>query len=230
MTEPRRLAILTVALDSETAERVSPVLGRDGMTVEPVALAADALTRARRERCHLVICRYPLPDMKLREFVAALRSKGSASSDCSLMLLTIPEMTTEARQGAVGGPYLVFSGQEPVGSLGEGAAHLLQVAPRHAPRLMTLLEASLSGDEVNEGRVVNLSVSGMLVTDTPMLPVGAECGFEFHLPNGSSVRGRARVVRHAMPRRERVMGFALRFVEFDDDCEQSLIEWCERSA
>ncbi len=196
------------------------------MTVERVSEAAQALDMARHGRRDLVICRYPLPDMKLRDFVAALRDGASASRGCSLMLLTIPEMTTEARQGAIGGPFLVFSGQEPVGSLGEGAAHLLQVAPRCAPRITTRLQASIDGGEASVGRVVNLSASGMLVTEAPMMPVGAECDFELELPNGRPVRGRAMVVRHARPRRERVMGFALRFVEFDGNCEQYLIEWC----
>ena len=36
----------------------------------------------------------------------------------------------------------------------------------------------------------------MLVTDAPMLPVGALCVFDFKLPNGEIVRGTAEVVRH----------------------------------
>jgi CheY-like chemotaxis protein len=221
-------SILTVALDAETVERIAPILGRDGLAVERVQNAEEALTSARRSRHDLVICRYPLPDMKLRDFVAVVRDGTSASRNCSLMMLTIPEMTTEARQGAAGGPFMVFSSQEPLGSLGEGAAQLLQVAPRHAPRIRTRLSVSFAPDEQPvEGWVVNLSATGMLVTEIPMLPVGSSCGFEVKLPGGERIRGRAEVVRHAKPRRERVTGFALRFLSFEDDGRAALIAWCQ---
>ena len=221
-------SILTVALDEETFERILPILSRSDLAVQRTSQAADALTLARRERQHMVVCRYPLPDMKLREFLTNLRETKSASKSSSLLLLTIPEMATEAGVGAVGGPFLVFSGQEPLGSLGEGAAHLLQVAPRYAPRISARLRLSVDqGSEPHRGWVANLSKSGMLVTDVPMLPVGAKCSFEFDLPHGEVIRGRGEVVRHAKPRRERFTGFGIRFVEFDEGCEDSLLAWCE---
>jgi CheY-like chemotaxis protein len=220
-------SILTVALDDETAERIAPLLKRQGLVVRSLDQAADALNLLHRDRFHLVICRYPLPDMKLREFVTAIRADGSVSKSTSLLLLTIPEMATEARHGVQGGPFLVFSGQEPLGSLGQGAAHLLQVAPRYAPRIPARLRANLKDDaESFKGWIVNLSRSGMLVKETPMLPVGAVCYFEFTLPSGESIRGQAEVVRHAKPRRERVMGFAMRFIEFEPGCSDALMAWC----
>ncbi len=221
-------AILTVALDDETFARILPILSRSSLGVQKAEQASEALTLARRERQHLVVCRYPLPDMKLREFLATLRENQSASKSSSLLLLTIPEMATEAGFGAAGGPFLVFSGQEPLGSLGQGAAHLLQVAPRYAPRISTWLRASVDkGKDAQRGWVADLSSSGMLVTDVPMLPVGATCAFEFGLPHGEVISGRGEVVRHAKPRRERVTGFALRFVDFDDGCLEALEKWCE---
>ena len=221
-------AILTVALDGETFERIAPLLRRDSLSVRVARQAAEAMGMAQKDSYHLVICRYPLPDMKLREFVTAIRAAGSASKSTSLLLLTIPEMATEARSGVQGGPFLVFSGQEPLGSLGHGAAHLLQVAPRNAPRITTRLRASVEeGSETFEGWVVNLSRSGMLVKETPMLPIGSICFFEFKLPNGETVRGRAEVVRHAKPSRERVTGFGVRFIDFEPGCREALIIWSE---
>jgi CheY-like chemotaxis protein len=165
--------ILAVALDTETFERIGPVLKRSSLSVEAASLAVEAVQLAHRTCFHLVICRYPLPDLKLREFVAAIRSSGSASRGSSLMLLTIPEMMTEASAGVEGGPFLVFSGQDRAGTIGHGAARLLEVAPRHAPRITARLRVSL--EETTEtlvGWVVNLSATGMLITDTPMLPIG----------------------------------------------------------
>ena len=220
-------SILTVALDDETAERIAPLLNRQSLVVRSLDQGTVALKLAHRDRFHLVICRYPLPDMKLREFVTAIRADGSASKDTSLLLLTIPEMATEARHGVQGGPFLVFSGQEPLGSLGQGAAHLLQVAPRYAPRISTRLRTNLKEDaELFKGLIVNLSRSGMLVKEIPMLPVGAVCFFEFTLPNGEIIRGQAEVVRHAKPHRERVMGFAMRFIDFEPGGLDALMRWC----
>ena len=222
-------SILTVALDKETSERLRPLLARTTFTVQAVEQASEAAVLARHQKYDLVICRYPLPDMKLREFVATIHQDGSLSAEASLMLLTIPEMESEARSGITdGGRFLVFSGQESLGTLDRGAAHLLGVAPRHSPRIGTSLRVQFQDrPEVFEGWVVNLSVSGMLIKDAPMLPIGTECVFEFKLPNGEKIRGLGEVVRHAQPRRERVAGFAVRFKNFDPKCRETLAAWCD---
>jgi len=219
--------ILAVALDKETLDRIGPVLKRGSLAVDVVAQAREAATRAIREQYHLVICRYPLPDLKLREFVAAIHVASSASKDASLLLLTIPEMMTEARSGVEGGPFLVFSGQEHLGVIGQGAAHLLQVAPRFSPRISARVRVRIEDAQAFKGWVVNLSRTGMLVTDSPMLSIGSGCVFEFTLPNGVPVRGSGVVVRHAAPRREKVTGFAVRFVDFEEGCRESLESWCD---
>lgn len=225
MDESKR--ILAVALDKETLDRIGPVLKRGSLAVEVAAQANEAATRAIREQYHLVICRYPLPDLKLREFVAAIHVASSASKDASLLLLTIPEMMTEARAGAEGGPFLVFSGQEHLGVIGQGAAHLLQVAPRFSPRISARVRVRIEDETAFKGWVVNLSRTGMLVTDSPMLSIGSGCVFEFTLPNGETVRGSGVVARHAAPRREKVTGFAVRFVDFEEGCRESLESWCD---
>ena len=197
-------SILTIALDAETFDRIAPILRRSSLSVEATRQATEAADVAVREKYDLIICRYPLPDMKLREFVATIRHQGSASSGASLLVLTIPEMRTEARSGIRGGPFLVFSQQEQLGALDEGTAHLLEVAPRYAPRIPTRLRVNLGNESSSyEAWIVNLSTSGMLVTDAPMLPVGSGCSFEFTLPRGiGTARGLAEVVRHTKPRQE----------------------------
>lgn len=221
-------AILTVALDPETFERIAPVLKRSSLSVQAVTQASAALDFAAQKKYSLVICRYPLPDLKLREFVSAIRGPSSASKTASLLLLTIPEMVSEARSGVHGGPFMVFSGQENVGTIGQGTAHLLQVAPRHAPRISSRLQVNLEEDtEAFQGWVVDLSVSGMLVTDSPMLSVGSACFFDFTLPTGDVIRGTGTVVRHAAPRREKITGFAIRFVDFQPGCAEALEAWCQ---
>ena len=82
------------------------------------------------------------------------------------------------------------------------------------------IPASRTALKHTTGWIANLSRTGMLVTDAPMLPVGALCVFDFKLPNGEIVRGTAEVVRRAKPRRERVAGFALHFVNFEPGCQE----------
>ena len=65
-----------------------------------------------------------------------------------------------------------------------------------------------------DARVVNISLSGMLLDRSPLLPVSTRCRFELSLP-GSPVCGSAEVVRHSRPGRERVHGFAVRFLDFE---------------
>ena len=79
-------SILAVALDDETFERIAPLLRRDSLSVRAAGQGSKALSLAQRDRFHLVICRYPLPDLKLREFVTAIRAAGSASKSASLRL------------------------------------------------------------------------------------------------------------------------------------------------
>lgn len=224
-----RKSVLTVALDAETFERIGPILKRSTLSVQAASMAAEALVQALRDRYHLIVCRYPLPDMHLREFVTAIRAKGSASRGASLLLLTIPEMRSEARSGISGGPFLVFSQQESIANLHEGAAHLLHVAPRHKQRIPARLRVNLEHESMMiEAWIVNISATGMLVTEVPRLPVGARCLFEFELPeSGFLVSGSCDVVRHTNRKRERVDGLGFRFVDFRPGCHEALDAWCE---
>ena len=84
--EEDKKSILTVALDEETFERIAPLLKRRSLSVRTAGQGSEAESLAKRKRYHLVICRYPLPDMKLREFVASIRSESSASKATSPLI------------------------------------------------------------------------------------------------------------------------------------------------
>jgi uncharacterized protein (TIGR02266 family) len=212
----------------ETLRELVPILEREPVEVEICETAEEAARRSTRERFQLVICGYPLPDWRLRDFVTALRVSGGASRDASLVMMTESRLIGEARAAIDRGSCLMFSGDDRAAAIAQGAAELLQVAPRHAPRIATQLRVRVrDAEETFAGWVVNLSRTGMLVTDSPMMSVGARCTFEFTLPNGDTVRGSAVVVRHAAPRREKVTGFALRFVEFEGEGRSALEHWCE---
>lgn len=105
-------------------------------------------------------------------------------------------------------------------------------------RVMVQLDAT-----VDDGKVArmyqtqNLSRSGMLLRTRQPLPVGTRVSIQFlfpgdpiltaaKLPGGYGfVEGRARVVRHTHPVREKVKGMALQFQTLEDRGRKLLAEF-----
>jgi len=78
------------------------------------------------------------------------------------------------------------------------ALELLDVEPRFVVRESNHLRLSFASDASRNLKIHNLSASGMLLTLSDPLPVGAVFGFALHLPGESEpIRGQAEVVRQA---------------------------------
>lgn len=216
--------VLTVALDKDASGRIEPILRRRELVVERATLGAEACSRCAARRFDLVLVRYPLPDIMMRTLVDELRAGGSPSRDAPLLILTIPDMQVEAKLQVEGGPFRVLSQRERPEMLHEAVAQLLALAPRRAPRIVTRLRLDLAeGIDEREARVVNVSASGMLVDGAGLVPVATRCSFEFSLDRESRpIRGRADVVRHTRPGREKVRGFAVAFNDFEGEGAQQL--------
>jgi hypothetical protein len=64
----------------------------------------------------------------------------------------------------------------------------------------------------------NLSMSGMLVSCSNLLPVGSPLEFVLTIPGEEQpIRGRAKVARVTDPKREKVLGIGASFVEFSEN-------------
>jgi CheY-like chemotaxis protein len=215
---------MTAGLDAETRARVAPLLGHNGAQPEHLGQATEAARRAAAQRFDLVACAYPLPDMVLRDFVAAVRHRDSASRDAAVLVLTLPEMRSEASRVLTGGRSLALSRRDPPALLSRTVRHLLGVEPRRsidAP--VRLLVDSGGGTSEVEAELVNLSRTGMLVRHRRRLGIGTRCEFELRLRGlDSPITGNSEVARHSLPARERVHGFALRFVDLDETARQLL--------
>jgi len=224
MKETSDHRILLVGLDGETRERLAPILKRRDLIVDTVERGRDVGHRLRRGPIDLVVSAYPLPDMLLRELIRTIQDDAASGPTPALLVLTIPEMRVEAEVSVSGMPGLVRSRQEPLGLLHNAVAHLLSVEPRIATRADVRMQSKMNNGRVELiARIVNISLSGMLLeTDSP-LEIDTAASFELEFPGrGGAVRGTAEVVRHTHARRERVHGMAVRFLTFEAGADEAL--------
>jgi len=217
---------LVVGLDAEILAGFRPAMRQFGLALETQQLATEAARRLGEDRFNLVICRYPLPDMLMREFAASVWRNSGSSRDAAMLVLAMSEMRTEVRRAVSGGPYLVQSITERSPILCESVGHLLRVGRRRSMRLPITLGPDRGGSL--RGRTVNISVAGVPVENEPLLPVRSRCAFRLTLSRPDApISGTAEVVRHSHPGRERVKGIALRFLSFDPECHDRLLTGLE---
>lgn len=107
-------------------------------------------------------------------------------------------------------------------------------------RVVVHLDATVDDGKVTRMyRTQNLSRSGMLLCTRRPLPVGTCVSIQFlfpgdptltaaELPGGYGfVEGKARVVRHTHPARERIEGMALQFLALEQRGRQSLSDFLQ---
>ncbi len=213
---------LTVGIDTETSGRLAPALGGSGVDVDHVPLARDAASVLAQRRFDLVVCRYPLPDMLLREFVDVVRRPNGSKRDTALMVVTVPEMESEAALALRGLPARVTSSQAPMGRVREVVHHLLRLAPRRMPSEQVPAILDVCGRSL-EYTVVNVSRTGMLLAGTTEVPLGSSCAFAVGTGE-SRVEGTAEIVRRTRRRTEWVEGVAVRFTGLEDGHRELLDE------
>ncbi len=220
---------LAVGLDRGTMKHFLSRAGSRDLAVECVALAHQAAAMAAERRFELVACAYPLPDMVMRVFCHTIRHRHSASRDAAFLVLSLPDMQTEARRALPSGRTLVRSRRDNGPLLQEAIVHLLRVAPRRS--LDVPIETSQTESNslsATEARLVNISRSGMLVAHLEPPEVGRRCRFGFCAePSAGPISGTAEVVRHTRPGRDAAVGFAARFISLLPEAEDRLLTFLE---
>jgi DNA-binding NarL/FixJ family response regulator len=218
VTDSGSLRLLAIALDDEVITRLGRVHAVDAGGLERCGSATTALKRIRSERFDALVCRYPLPDLLMRDFVNRLRMDGNANPGVPLLLLAIPEMMTEARRAVHRGAARAVSREARVETL-HGAIHAL-VRSSHVEnrgRVHVWVGSADRADAV-EGDVVDLSSSDVVVQSEHAPPLASRGRFALkleHMPQ--EVRGECEVVRHLERPSGGAAGFALRMLDFEED-------------
>jgi hypothetical protein len=168
----------------------------------------------------LIIAAFPPPGPpSMGSFLQAVRAEASPCRHSGLLLLADSRSVLRAT-GFIGrGANRVVSEQDSPEHIASSAADLLKVAPRLPIRVPTRIDVKLFEQPVtNLCQTENLSASGMLLRGFGHYPVGTALDFELDLPGDAApIRGGAEVARITDPSRERLTGFAARFVSFLDE-------------
>jgi CheY-like chemotaxis protein len=209
---------------------VVELLERCGLAVQRVPDAIGAVELIWRQPFDLLIADHPLPDVSMEDLLATFRDAAGPNRRAGLVLLTDQPGLESARRLVGRGVNRVVGQADSDGELMCAVVDLLGVPARIAVRAIVQVDASARYGGVHTLlRTANLSQTGALLVGGKELPVGAEVGFELHLPEtGGQVTGRARVVRHTDPTRERVDGVALQFVEIHRDGLELIAAFVER--
>lgn len=216
--------VLLAGISRGPFEAIAPVLDRRHLKIEHVIVPEEAVALAAAKPFDLVIFDSEPERLSLPELVERLRTSDSASRGSSLLVVSEPESSGEARELIGRGVNRVVTLDMTEEIIEQHVADLLDVAPRAAVRYATRLTTVLDIGTVEvTGRTANVSVSGMLLQVSTTLEVGQPVAFEFLTEDGGDmVAGEGVVVRRAVAERDGVDGLGVRFLKFHGDGRQRI--------
>jgi hypothetical protein len=209
-----------------------PSMVRFGCSAHSVPDGTNASQYLEENAFDVIVIDFPDDKTKLPALLKSIRWRESASRRAGVLLVT----TQVARRRAE--PYLkrgvsriVFDDAtdwEIEGILGD----LLQVERRVDVNTTVKLDLPLAGKtEHVMAQVVNVSTSGMLIRGHWDVEMNAPVTFEFTPPDSpQTLRGTAEVVRPTVREREGLVGFAVRFVSFENQDRQLLDQFIQSRA
>lgn len=222
--------VLLLSRRPAAGRRVLALLERCGLTVQRVPDAVSAVELIWRQPFDLLIADHPLADVSIEDLLATFRDAAGPNRRAGLVLVSEPP-ALEAAQRLLGrGVNRVVGTGDSDGELMCAVVDLLGAPPRVAVRAVVQVDASARFGGVHSLlRTANLSQAGALLVGGRELAVGAEVSFELQLPGDAKyVTGKARVVRHTDPTRERVDGIAVSFLVIHGDGLERLAAFVER--
>lgn len=213
--------VLIVEASQLLFDRVAPVLRRRSFEVDRFPDATRALELLAVVPFQAVVVGYPMRELDLGRFLAAVADGESALA--SVAVLVAQEHRAEVEGYLNRGVDLILEAENAPEEMQRLLCALFGVAPRSATRTMVKLEVQVEPGGPTErfmAQTEDLSTSGMLVVTRRRYPIGTTVGFELLLPaGGGSVSGLAEVARHTEQGQDRVEGIGLRFVSFRGDSD-----------
>lgn len=209
--------ILAVGFTQDEFHKWAPLLARSSFELDRFHDPAGALELLGPVPFHMLLVRYPLPGMDMDKFLTGIRHPLTRSRTSSLVILADHDRVDEAQRFVLQGANRVIEMQASASHIESVVAELLHIAPRRSARFLARIQARLDGAPRSVmGVIRNTSATGLLMETDQMLRRGTEVSFELTLPGGRvPVRGRAQVVRHATPEKERVRGLGMRILSFN---------------
>ena len=222
--------VLLVGVDRDTVERVVPLLKRREIDILSAPSSPVVLNLLRDTPFDLLVVRYPLERPGLEELLRQVRGDVSFCRNAGIILVADEERVDEAMAYEGSGVNRVIANRWTGAHLWQALADLLHVAPRIAVRVLAHLDIQLGRDhEEDLARSVNLSASGVLLESPSDIRPGTMVRMTFRLPRElRPVSGGGEVVRRSDPDREGVRGFAVRFLNLEDDGARRLESWIAR--
>ena len=219
--------ILAVVNDRALYKKVADLFDRSSFEVNRIPSGAGALILIGNLRYDLIVVEAPLSDLRLPDFITAVRTLDSPCSGSPVLVLAQGESARPAEALTQGEDVDVISAESDFQEIQAAVSQLLGVAVRSATRILVQLHARLGeGTFKRVGQSANVSETGMLVTGTPELPFVCEVELEFELPGDSRpLAAKAQVVRHASPEVENVSGIGVRFSEISAETAVRLREF-----
>jgi len=253
MGRAKRL-ILLAGIDRRLLEEEAPFLRRLSVEAHFAKRPAAAVPLVAENPYDLLMLGFPMADLQLPAFIAAVRGKDSPCRSAGILLLAEPDALDDARRLLGQGVNRVVPAAGAAEVFEKAVSELANVAPRCGMRTPVRMEVQLG-----EGRqrilcqTENLSATGMLLRGAAhpgahggparggpaadpvpdREPVGhghapARSAFELTLPDvGGSLSGEAEVVRHTAPK-EGVHGFAVRFLSLADEGQKKISAFLDR--
>jgi len=228
MGRAKRL-ILLAGIDRRLLEEEAPFLRRLSVEAHFAKRPAAAVPLVAENPYDLLMLGFPMADLQLPAFIAAVRGKDSPCRSAGILLLAEPDALDDARRLLGQGVNRVVPAAGAAEVFEKAVSELANVAPRCGMRTPVRMEVQLG-----EGRqrilcqTENLSATGMLLRGAQTFPVGSTLAFELTLPDvGGSLSGEAEVVRHTAPK-EGVHGFAVRFLSLADEGQKKISAFLDR--
>jgi len=190
------------------------LLSRPPFVVDHPTRPVNLVRCLETTRYRMVILGLPAGDVQFECVFPLIRGMGRPSSRCIFIVLAPPDRL-DALQPYVGrGLNALLSRSAPSEDLEAEITRLTRAAPRLESRHMVRLKAR--APRVPSPLICqtdNISTSGMFLSTTIKVPVGTIIDFELDLPGREwPVQGEARVVRHALPEREKRDGMGVMFL------------------
>ena len=219
MTRERN--VLLVGLAPPAFEAIAPTLTSSHLLADYIHSGEGAIELASFLSFDAIVAAHPLPDIDLRQLVAAVRAPGSPSLHAGLVVVARDEAVADAEALLGRGVNRVLSDGEALRVLPDVLGSLIEVADRVPFKLRGRVE--LPSKSMLPFLTENISASGMLVrTDYPYR-IGMQLPFELQSPvEGEPIRGVAEVVRSTLADRERCAGVGARFVSFEGSGRERL--------